>query len=157
MHDRSCPGCRAKQWMVDTILGPWRVRRALLVLGRASQAEGVPPAEERRRHRRSSHYMNTNRCVVETCTTVGLSNLKRRFYRDRRLVPRFVWFGASVPLQTHRCTCIDPLYYSSDTRGWFRDNVDCVGRLDAIDLGGCTHAAKNDSWMTSCVVQSSRW
>ena len=43
-HDLSCPGCGAKQWVVDTILGPWRVRRELLALGIDRSPQTFAPA-----------------------------------------------------------------------------------------------------------------
>ena len=32
-HDLSCPGCGSRRWVIDSVLGLWRVRRALLALG----------------------------------------------------------------------------------------------------------------------------
>ena len=43
-HDPSCSGCGAKQWVVDTVLGPWRVRRALLAMGIDRSPETFAPA-----------------------------------------------------------------------------------------------------------------
>ena len=43
-HDLSCPGCGAKQWVVDTVLGPWRVRRELLALGIDRSPKTFAPA-----------------------------------------------------------------------------------------------------------------
>ncbi len=43
-HDERCPGCGAKAWVVDAVLGPWRVRRELMGLGIERSPREFAPA-----------------------------------------------------------------------------------------------------------------
>jgi len=45
-QDERCPGCGAKRWVTDAVLGSWRVRRELLGIDRSPRefapARGPP-------------------------------------------------------------------------------------------------------------------
>ena len=43
-HDERCPGCGAKRWVYDAVLGPWRVRRELLAMGTDRSPREFAPA-----------------------------------------------------------------------------------------------------------------